>query len=55
MTLERRHHPRRRVARHAVSACELLLSEDHDGIIELPADAPVGAPYADCAAARRSR
>jgi phenylalanyl-tRNA synthetase beta chain len=28
------------------SAAELQLSEDHDGIIELPADAPVGAPYA---------
>ncbi len=26
---------------------ELLLSDDHDGIIELPADAPVGRPYAD--------
>jgi len=28
------------------SAAELQLSEDHDGIIELPADAPVGQPYA---------
>ena len=28
------------------SAAELELSEDHDGIIELPADAPVGTPYA---------
>jgi len=28
------------------SAAELELSEDHDGIIELPADAPVGQPYA---------
>lgn len=28
------------------SAAELELSEDHDGIIELPADAPVGAAYA---------
>jgi phenylalanyl-tRNA synthetase beta chain len=28
------------------SAAELELSEDHDGIIELPQDAPVGAPYA---------
>ncbi len=27
------------------SAAELELSEDHDGIIELPADAPVGMPY----------
>ncbi len=26
---------------------ELLLSDDHDGIIELPDDAPVGKPYAD--------
>jgi phenylalanyl-tRNA synthetase beta chain len=31
------------------SAAELELSEDHDGIIELPADAPVGAAYADWA------
>jgi phenylalanyl-tRNA synthetase beta chain len=28
------------------SAAELEISEDHDGIIDLPADAPVGAPYA---------
>lgn len=28
------------------SAAELELSEDHDGIIELPADAPVGSAYA---------
>jgi len=28
------------------SAAELQISEDHDGIIELPADAPVGAGYA---------
>jgi phenylalanyl-tRNA synthetase beta chain len=28
------------------SAAELQLSEDHDGIMELPADAPVGKPYA---------
>jgi phenylalanyl-tRNA synthetase beta chain len=27
------------------SAAELQLSEDHDGIIDLPADAPVGMPY----------
>ena len=31
------------------SAAELGLSEDHDGIIDLPADAPVGAPYAEWA------
>ncbi len=31
------------------SAAELELSEDHDGIIELPADAPVGMAYADWA------
>ena len=31
------------------SAAELELSEDHDGIIELPADAPVGRPYAEWA------
>ncbi len=31
------------------SAAELELSEDHDGIIELPDDAPVGKPYAQYA------
>ncbi|SHF77391.1 phenylalanyl-tRNA synthetase beta subunit [Kaistia soli DSM 19436] len=31
------------------SAAELELSEDHDGIIELPEDAPVGVAYADWA------
>lgn len=31
------------------SAAELELSEDHSGIIELPADAPVGVSYADYA------
>ena len=31
------------------SAAELLISEDHDGIIELPADAPVGKSYAEWA------
>src|SRR5690554_674425 len=31
------------------SAAELELSEDHEGIIELPADAPVGAKYVDYA------
>src|ERR1700689_4736985 len=29
------------------SAAELQISEDHDGIMELPADAPVGAAYAE--------
>ena len=29
------------------STRELELGEDHDGIIELPADAPVGAAFAD--------
>ena len=29
------------------SSRELELGDDHDGIIELPADAPVGAPFAD--------
>jgi phenylalanyl-tRNA synthetase beta chain len=28
------------------SAAELELSEDHDGILDLPAEAPVGTPYA---------
>lgn len=31
------------------SEAELELSSDHDGIIELPADAPVGKPYAEWA------
>jgi phenylalanyl-tRNA synthetase beta chain len=31
------------------SAAELQLSEDHDGIMELPADAPVGKAYAEWA------
>jgi phenylalanyl-tRNA synthetase beta chain len=31
------------------SAAELELSEDHDGIIDLPDDAPVGVPYASYA------
>lgn len=29
-----------------VSEAEMELSDDHDGIIDLPAEAPVGAPYA---------
>jgi phenylalanyl-tRNA synthetase beta chain len=32
------------------SAAELQLSDDHDGIIELPADAPVGKAYVEWAA-----
>src|SRR5471032_2174925 len=31
------------------SAAELMLSDDHDGIIELPADAPVGKSYVEWA------
>jgi phenylalanyl-tRNA synthetase beta chain len=31
------------------SAAELQISEDHDGIMELPADAPIGAAYASWA------
>ncbi|THD36087.1 MAG: phenylalanine--tRNA ligase subunit beta [Sphingomonas sp.] len=31
------------------STRELELGEDHDGIVELPADAPVGTPFADYA------
>ena len=37
-----------------VSEAELQISDDHDGIIDLPADAPVGASYAECAGPRRS-
>src|SRR5881227_2154364 len=32
-----------------VSELELQISDDHEGIIELPADAPVGAAYAEWA------
>src|SRR5256886_13700685 len=32
-----------------VSELELQISDDHEGIIELPADAPVGAAYAESA------
>src|SRR3954469_22273457 len=32
------------------SAAELQISSDHDGIMELPADAPIGAGYAEWAA-----
>jgi phenylalanyl-tRNA synthetase beta chain len=32
-----------------VSAAELELSDDHDGIIELPGDAPIGTSYAEYA------
>ena len=38
-----------------VSEFELQLSDDHEGIIDLPADAPVGASYATMGRARRSR
>jgi phenylalanyl-tRNA synthetase beta chain len=31
------------------SAAELQISEDHNGIMELPTDAPIGAPYAQWA------
>jgi phenylalanyl-tRNA synthetase beta chain len=31
------------------SAAELEISDDHDGILELPPDAPVGTPYAEYA------
>ena len=37
------------------SAAELQISEDHDGIMELPADAPVGARLRAMGRARRSR
>ena len=33
------------------SAAELMISDDHEGIIDLPADAPVGTSYADWAGA----
>ena len=32
-----------------VSEAELLISDNHDGIIDLPADAPVGKPYVEWA------
>ena len=38
-----------------VSEFELQISDDHEGIIDLPADAPVGANYARLGRARRSR
>ena len=37
-----------------VSELELQISDDHDGIIDLPADAPIGASYAKWAGPRRS-
>ena len=33
------------------SAAELMISDDHEGIVDLPADAPVGKSYADWAGA----
>ena len=33
------------------SAAELMISDDHEGIIELPADAPTGKSYAEWAGA----
>ena len=38
-----------RAERHALLGVELELSDDHEGIIELPDDAPVGDPYAQYA------
>jgi phenylalanyl-tRNA synthetase beta chain len=32
-----------------LSAAEMMISEDHEGIVDLPADAPVGKSYADWA------
>ena len=37
-----------------MSEAELMLSDDHDGIIDLPADAPVGKSYVEWAAHQRS-
>ncbi len=34
-----------------LSEAELMISDDHDGIIDLPADAPVGKPYVEWAGA----
>ncbi|HWC93331.1 MAG TPA: phenylalanine--tRNA ligase subunit beta, partial [Pseudolabrys sp.] len=34
-----------------LSEAELMISDDHDGIVDLPADAPVGKSYADYAGA----
>ena len=36
------------------SEAELMISDDHDGIIDLPADAPVGESYVEWAGAGRS-
>jgi len=37
-----------------LSEAELMISDDHDGIIDLPADAPVGKSYADYEIGRAS-
>jgi len=42
----RKHDPQRRLEGHADVGAELALGEDHSGIIELAADAPVGTSYA---------
>jgi phenylalanyl-tRNA synthetase beta chain len=34
-----------------LSEAEMMISDDHDGIIDLPADAPVGKPYVEWAGA----
>ncbi len=34
-----------------LSEAEMMISDDHDGIVDLPADAPVGTPYVDWAGA----
>jgi phenylalanyl-tRNA synthetase beta chain len=47
MEAEEERDPRRRINGMMCSTRELELGDDHDGIIELPADAPVGTPFAD--------
>ena len=50
-----RHHPRRRIRGMLCRQFELLLSEDHEGIIELPDDAPVGNGFAQLCSASTTR
>ena len=44
-----RQDPRRRKPRHVAVRSRDEISDDHDGIVDLPADAPVGKPYVEWA------